>query len=319
MRRLALLALATGALLAAAPTPAQADFFKDLGDALSDLGDAIEDAARDDNAPKDGEADAPKPGENNGQSSSNSITWNPPPPTTGFSGATVYTPPTAARPRTTPQRRRNAQQDNLTSPASASAAALSIGARPGSMVDDAPPPRRAPRRDPVETAVIAPLPGFTQAPPRPAATYSPVLAAATLAPAAVRAAAPPPARLPSAKPAAVQNRSFVVDFNNRRIRVNDSLLQTREAALAPASTRPLVEAITAQLRRDETQRVKLHSEAVAQDDRFSEARRRSFDRARLIKAWLEAAGVRSTQIDMEVSGAGDADQVTLVVYKNGQP
>lgn len=303
MRWLAL--LLTGALLAAAP--AHADFFDDLGDALSKAGDAIGDAANDvGNAVDD--AFSSKPANNQQQKPAETgnkpgdITWNPPPPTTGFSGATVYTPGNVPLPRSAPARRR---------------ASPSEPAFPNTFtgtVDDAPPPRRAPHRANVEASYIAPLPGFEQAPPRPAAHYSPVLAAASLS-AAPAADIPTPARLPAVKPVVVQNRSFAITFGRDITTVSDTLLQV-PGQRASGTTKALIEAVTKSLASNPDQRLKLHAEAVVEENRLSEARRRSFDRALLVKRWLVDAGVRSTRIDLDVAGAGNADAVTLTVYND---
>lgn len=313
MKRSALL-LMIGALLLA--TPARADFFKDLGEALGQLGNAIEGTAKD-----IGPAIAPKPAAPiPAPTPVGEIIWNSPPPTTAFSGATVYTPPTSVRPPALPERRRNTYNATV----SRQAAPESVATTPAGysisrdgLRDDAPPPRRAPRRNPVEASFIAPLPGFTQAPPRAPATYSPVLAAASLADsqvAQVQASRDLPARIPVAKPAVVQSRDFVVTYSGFKARISDTLVGSTSAAPG-GDSKLLVEALTASLRRDPGQRVRLRSEAIAVDDRLSEARKRSFDRALLVKNWLEAAGARPTQIDLEVAGAGNADQVALNVYK----
>ncbi len=331
MNRAALLVL-TGALLTA--SPAHADFFKDLGDALGQLGDTIEETVDKAITPKPAETPAPAPvapppGE---------INWNAPPPTTEFSGATLYTPPASTRPPSLPARRRNfnatvspPQNNPELEAASVAATTTSAGVSVGrnGQPDDAPPPRRAPRRARVEASVIAPLPGFTQAPPRAAATYSPVLAATSLAdrqvanvagsrdlPARTPAATATPAAAPAAvaAPVPAANREFVVTYSSFRARISDTLVGS--TSVAPGGdSRLLVEAISASLKRDPSQRVKLQSQAIAVADRTAEARKRSFDRALLIKSWLEAAGTRPTQIDLEVKGAGEADQVALNVYK----
>lgn len=303
MKRAALLLL-TGALLSA--TPAHADFFKDLGDALGQLGDKIGETVDDALTQKPVQPAQQQPAQPQGQ-----IIWNPPPARTDFSGATVYTPPMAMRPRDLPNRRRNAASGSA---AMAEAANTPVGVSIGrnGVVDDAPPPRRAPRRTAVEASYIAPLPGFSEAPPRPAAAYSPVLAAASLADNQVANVAASRG-LPAAKPASVQNRDFTVTFNGHRARISDAVLQNRNTPPA-GDSKSLVDALATALKSNPQQRVKLQSQSVVLDDRQSEARKRSFDRALLVKSWLEAAGARPTQIDLEVTGAGVADRVALNIY-----
>lgn len=300
MRGLQALILA-GVLLAA--VPARADFFDDLGGALDKLGNSIGNAAKDVGNTVD-EAFTRKPDQNQADQpqAKPEITWNPPPPVTSFSGATLYAPATAARPRPVPEARRNFASPAVNRPS------INSTTR---QVDDAPPPHRAPYRAPVQAAYIGPLPGFTQAPPRPAAVYSPVLAAASLE--ADHANIPLPTRLPGAKPTVVQNRSFAVRFNNRHVTLDDRLVQANAAA-PTGESKALIEAVARSLQASPDQRIRLHSEAIVESDRLSEARRRSADRAMLVKNWLQAAGARPTQIDLDVSGAGNADAVTLDVY-----
>lgn len=374
--------LFTGALLLAAiaaASPARADFFKDLGDALNQLGNAVDEAL----TPKPAQpAPAPPPAAPPGP-----IDWNPA-PVTSITGAQPYAPVMTRLPPPLPASRRaqlaaaprtesataalNMQSlshiTTTTAPAPAAAApappvapnsplALVMANRRGpAQVDDAPPPSRAPRRAAVMASAIAPLPGFAQAPPRAPAIYSPALSASTLnrpaapapkpapettAPSVVAAAPPaaptpeqhfaalvapvapslppPPApvaapALPTPRPAALAaNRSFVISYDSHQATVSDALLRG-SAASPPREGKRVIEALARALRQDDTQRIRLKAESLVVDQRVAEARRRAFERAQLVKEWLQAAGARSTQIDLEIVGASAQDSISLALY-----
>jgi hypothetical protein len=135
------------AVLGLATTPARADFFDDLGDAVTKLGDAVGDTVNDVFSPsKPHNTPAPPPP----ATSDTDITWN-------------------------------------TNPALPSAPVPHPARRPGSrQTDDAPLPRAAPRRGPVSVVgTLDPLPGTvagaTVAPARP--VYTPSATPVTTSPA----------------------------------------------------------------------------------------------------------------------------------------
>lgn len=115
--------------------------------------------------------------------------------------------------------------------------------------------------------------------------------------------------------AAPQHSSFAITFGSSITTVSDSLLQI-PGQRASGSTKSLIEATAKALASNPEQRLKLHAEAVAENDQLAAARRRSFDRALLVKRWLVDAGVRSTRIDLDVTGAGNADAIALSVYSD---
>ena len=441
--------------LVLAATPARADFLNDLGDALGTLGDNIGDAARDVGEAV-GEAVSPeprKPAQQTQQSPSpatepsSAIKWNPPP---AAYGTPVSALPQGLRPPALPSTRRSSSTtapyasqtlpDSIPFGRGATSQGLTNPGGRERIVDDAPPPRRAPRREPVQMAAIAPLPGFEMAPEREAAVYAPVLtrpapakpalaqsegkpasnsteppaaqpvrntpaarpapagaqspanspvallpASAPLAPLSTAAlaatlplpdlnsrlavarampapspvplvvAAPAPAisapmtapseevapprpkarpappalapaavikvalpaqvPAPAAKPAIAalpDLRAFALFYGTQRGSIGDTVL--RDIDPTPAGiNRELINRVASDLKKP-GQRVRLHAQALADAGHSSQARLRAYERARLIKSWLEAAGVRPTQIDLDIAGAGNADSVTLTAY-----
>lgn len=297
MRRVAL--LLAGALIWAAP--ARADFLEDLGFALGKLGDTVGEAIEDVTNPSGQKPDTPAatPTPTSQPPSPGPIRWNPAPPgiiTRDMAMAATATP---VLPRQRPANTQSGYQ---------------LGSTPASRAaDDAPAPRKAPTRKPVQVvASLAPLPGFSEATAlRTQSAYSPASAAAALS--APVAETVKLTTLPRTKPAVVLDRSFAVQFSSQSRTLSDRLV--RERGAPDSATTQLLQTIVTQLGSAPDQRLKLESEAIAVDERLSEARRRSFERAELVKDWLVAAGVRVTQIDLDVQGAGNADRIRLTVYK----
>jgi hypothetical protein len=300
------LALSLSVLLLAA-MPARADFFDDLGDALGKAADSVGNAANDvgsavgdvfDSSDKQEEQNKPQQQARQQPQPQTTIRWNQPERVTsqqkprsdtGFFSVTDEPAPNTLRPTAGPRR---------------SSSSL--------IVDDAPPPRAAPPRRPVNmVASLTPLPGFAQAPePHFRPSYAPSYAAASL-PLPRRMETPPPP-VPTAKPAAVVDRSFTLRFENRFNQIPDNVTRT-ENARPTAPTRALLQSVAEQLKTP-GQRLALKAESAVMEGRISEARQRSFARAKLVQKWLEDMGVRSTQIDLKVEVAS-ADTVSLDVYR----
>lgn len=258
-------------------SPAQADFFKDLGSALGQIGDAVDDAFTSDKPAQP----APAPPQQD-------IIWNAPPPDLSESS--------------------KAEPFRSTTPPSLRGRETAAFA-PRSLKDDAPPPRRAPSRGDVMSSYLAPLPGFSESAPRPQATYSPVEAAAALPVATMMA---PPSVLPGTKPF-VASRSFAIVYGDNSLEADDDMV-ARKSKPGPKG-RDLLADIGSQLKGSTTWRLRLQAEALAPEGQKAAARHRAFERALLVKQWLVDAGLRPTQIDMEIIGSGQRDAITLQAYE----
>lgn len=253
----------------AVATPARADFFDDLGDAVTKLGDAVGDTVNDVFSPsKPRNTPAPPPP----TTSDTDITWN-----TDSALSSVPVPHPARRP----------------------------GSRPGnSMVDDAPPPRAAPRHAVSVVGTLPPLPGTvagaTVAPARP--VYTPSAAPVTT---------PPPALRPEAPLA----KSFQLRFNGEKAEISDSA--TDDHRSPPTKASPLLLKVAERLKTGLNLRLTLTSYAEAREGQNASARGRSFARASAIRSWLTKQGIRPTQIDMRVqlspTDGGPLDRVDLVL------
>lgn len=249
----------------AVTTPARADFFDDLGDAFTKLGDAVGDTVNDVFSPsKPHNTPAPPPP----TTSDTDITWN-------------------------------------TNPASPSVPVPHPARRPGSpLVDDAPPPRAAPRHAVSVVGTLAPLPGTvagaTVAPARP--VYTPSAAPVTTPPVAPRPETP-------------LAKSFQLRFNGEKIEISDSA--TDDHRSPPTKASPLLLKVAERLKTGLNLRLTLTSYAEAREGQNAAARGRSFARASAIRSWLTKQGIRPTQIDMKVqlspTDGGPLDRVDLVL------
>lgn len=262
-------------------TPARADFFDDLGDAVTKLGDAVGDTVNDVFAPsKPRNTPAPPPP----VTPDTDITWN-----TNSALPSVPVPHPARQP----------------------------GSRPGSsMIDDAPPPRAAPRHGPVSVVgTLPPLPGTvagaTVAPARPVHSSVPVLVITDDLP------HPPVAQVPVSQPPAPHPlaNSFQLRFNGEKIDISDSA--TDDHRSPPTKASPLLLKVAERLKTGLNLRLTLTSYAEAREGQNAAARGRSFARASAIRSWLTKQGIRPTQIDMKVQlsppDGGPLDRVDLVL------
>ncbi len=267
------------AVLGLATTPARADFFDDLGNAVTKLGDAVGDTVNDVFSPsKPHNTPAPPPP----ATSDTDITWN-----------TDSALPSAPVPHPT--------------------------RRPGSpLVDDAPPPRAAPRHGPVSVVgTLAPLPGTiagaTVAPARPVHSSVPVPPVPVL----VITDDPPHPSVPVSQPPAPHPlaNSFQLRFNGEKANINDSA--TDDHRSPPPKATPLLHKVAESLKTGLNLRLTLTSYAEAREGQNASARGRSFARASAIRSWLTQQGVRPTQIDMKVqlspTDGGPLDRVDLVL------
>lgn len=266
----------------AVATPARADFFDDLGDAVTKLGDAVGDTVNDVFSPsKPRNTPAPPPP----TTSDTDITWN-----TDSALSSVPVPHPARRP----------------------------GSRPGnSMVDDAPPPRAAPRHAVSVVGTLPPLPGTvagaTVAPARPVHSSTPVPPVPVL----VVTDDPPRPPVPVSQPPAPHPlaNSFQLRFNGEKIEISDSA--TDDHRSPPTKASPLLLKVAERLKTGLNLRLTLTSYAEAREGQNASARGRSFARASAIRSWLTQQGIRPTQIDMKVqlspTDGGPLDRVDLVL------
>lgn len=180
---------------------------------------------------------------------------------------------------------------------------------PRIIVDDAPPPKRAPPRKEVDMVSLAAPFGLIEAaaaPPRP--RYTPVF---------TPPAPPRPAVKPGAKPAAPEDGTFTISFRRLSIDVLDALPRWQNAKL-PVSLGPnlalFLQAVS--LTAQKTPHARVTLTAYANRDSQSIARQISLMRALAVYQWLVDQGVRPTQIDWYAEGipiAGAPDRVDISI------
>jgi hypothetical protein len=264
MRAAALVLL--GVVLSSAPV--RADFFQDLGFALGKLGEKVEETFS---------SDRPEPAQPVVQPTPidpATINWNPVP------DDALWLPERPVLPKPKPK----------------AASAYQVTAK----ADDAPAPKAAPIK-PVQTiAALAPLAGYTMAPPR----VAPIMPVISLPePAQVKPA------LPKSKPTATEvtpakaPAAYALRYGLNGAQVPDSRKETT------ASETKIIQAVAGYAKQPSI-RLKLISETKGQSNRSL-----ALARALQVKQWLEAAGVRPTQIDLEVQTTGSTETVSLVPYK----
>ncbi len=280
MRALALLCL--GVLLLS--SPARADFFGDLGAALNKLGKSVEEAFT--SEPKESADDsavpAPQP--------PLVIHWNPPPPDLVLP---VKLPPL---PRPKPSADRTPQFAVIEAPP-----APTYAYQVRSSKDDAPQPKAQPVR-PVQTvAMLTPPPGFQLAP---ALTPRPMAAPA---PDQLNRAAPQAGLKTSAQAQPPSTPVAIASGYRLRFGLQSAMIPDTGAGSSPSVIKAAARAVTTQ----KDMRLRL----IAETTQPQGARSLSLKRALQVKQWLEAEGVRPTQIDLDVRGQGSAELVNLTPYQ----
>lgn len=190
--------------------------------------------------------------------------------------------------------------------------------------DDAPAPRAAPKRAVVEVVATLSAPeGFTEAPP---STFKPAPPAASQPMTSVKSALllpkPRPAALAvvdavAAAPApvvaaSVMMRQFSLIIQDHSFPMSDAVIG--QSAPKPDAKTELLLKTLATVLKEPNVRLRLTAQAT-ETAADTNARQRAFMRAQVIKGWLEALGVRSTQIDLLIMGAGSQDSVILTPYQ----